>query len=239
MINALEAARPHLHAATARSTSRSRRCPTYGKLARLDHEGIQAGARVDSDEYDKEDARDFVLWKATKPGEPTWDVRLRTRPARLAHRVLGDGAAAARRVADRHPHRRRRSGVPASRERDRAERRRDRQGVLALLVPRRAPARRQPEDVEVGRQLLHGAGRPRQGLPAVGAALHPAVGATTASSSISPGSGCEQAEEALRRITDFLGRVDALHGRRRAPRESPRACKEARRCVRRGARATT
>jgi cysteinyl-tRNA synthetase len=46
----------------------------YGKLARLDHEGIQAGARVDSDSYAKEDARDFVLWKATKPGEPTWDV---------------------------------------------------------------------------------------------------------------------------------------------------------------------
>ena len=46
----------------------------YGKLARLHHEGMQAGARVDSDEYGKEDARDFVLWKATKPGEPTWDV---------------------------------------------------------------------------------------------------------------------------------------------------------------------
>jgi cysteinyl-tRNA synthetase len=47
--------------------------PTYGKLARLDAEGIQAGARVDSDSYGKQDARDFVLWKATKPGEPTWD----------------------------------------------------------------------------------------------------------------------------------------------------------------------
>ena len=46
----------------------------YGRLARLDHEGMQAGARVDSDTYGKEDARDFVLWKATKPGEPTWDV---------------------------------------------------------------------------------------------------------------------------------------------------------------------
>ncbi|MGH9371484.1 MAG: cysteine--tRNA ligase [Vicinamibacterales bacterium] len=45
----------------------------YGKLARLDHAGIKSGARVDSDKYDKEDARDFVLWKATKPGEPTWD----------------------------------------------------------------------------------------------------------------------------------------------------------------------
>jgi len=48
--------------------------PSYGKLARLDHEGIQAGARIDSDEYDKESARDFVLWKATKKDEPTWDV---------------------------------------------------------------------------------------------------------------------------------------------------------------------
>jgi cysteinyl-tRNA synthetase len=46
----------------------------YGKLAHLDHEGIKSGARIDSDNYDKEDARDFVLWKATKPGEPTWDV---------------------------------------------------------------------------------------------------------------------------------------------------------------------
>jgi cysteinyl-tRNA synthetase len=46
----------------------------YGKLARLDHEGMQSGARVDSDTYGKEDARDFVLWKASKPGEPTWDV---------------------------------------------------------------------------------------------------------------------------------------------------------------------
>jgi cysteinyl-tRNA synthetase len=47
--------------------------PTYGQLARLDEAGIKPGARVDSDNYDKEDARDFVLWKATKPGEPTWD----------------------------------------------------------------------------------------------------------------------------------------------------------------------
>ena len=46
----------------------------YGRLARLDHNGLQAGARVDSDNYDKESARDFVLWKATKPGEPTWDL---------------------------------------------------------------------------------------------------------------------------------------------------------------------
>jgi len=47
--------------------------PEYGRLARLDHAGIQPGARVDSDSYAKQDARDFVLWKATKPGDPTWD----------------------------------------------------------------------------------------------------------------------------------------------------------------------
>ena len=47
--------------------------PDYGKLARLDHAGIKSGARIDSDKYDKENARDFVLWKATRPDEPTWD----------------------------------------------------------------------------------------------------------------------------------------------------------------------
>jgi cysteinyl-tRNA synthetase len=47
--------------------------PDYGKLARLDPSGIKSGARVDADKYDKENARDFVLWKATGPGEPTWD----------------------------------------------------------------------------------------------------------------------------------------------------------------------
>jgi cysteinyl-tRNA synthetase len=46
----------------------------YGKLAHLDHDGMKPGARVDADNYAKEDARDFVLWKATKPGEPSWDV---------------------------------------------------------------------------------------------------------------------------------------------------------------------
>jgi cysteinyl-tRNA synthetase len=50
--------------------------PTYGQLARLDQDGIKPGARVDSDNYNKDDARDFVLWKATKPNEPTWDYGL-------------------------------------------------------------------------------------------------------------------------------------------------------------------
>jgi cysteinyl-tRNA synthetase len=47
--------------------------PEYGKLAHLDPSGIKSGARIDADKYEKEDARDFVLWKATTPDEPTWD----------------------------------------------------------------------------------------------------------------------------------------------------------------------
>jgi cysteinyl-tRNA synthetase len=47
--------------------------PEYGKLSGSKLDGNQAGARVDVDEYDKADARDFVLWKATKEeGEPSW-----------------------------------------------------------------------------------------------------------------------------------------------------------------------
>ena len=50
--------------------------PEYGKLARLDHAWIKSGARVDSDKYEKEDARDFVLWKGARPGEPQWEAGL-------------------------------------------------------------------------------------------------------------------------------------------------------------------
>ena len=46
----------------------------YGKLSKKDFAGIQAGARVDADEYEKENARDFVLWKGRKEGEPGWDT---------------------------------------------------------------------------------------------------------------------------------------------------------------------
>ena len=46
--------------------------PGYGKLSHNDFTGIRPGARVDIDEYDKADARDFVLWKAKKGDEPSW-----------------------------------------------------------------------------------------------------------------------------------------------------------------------
>ncbi len=46
---------------------------SYGKLSNLDVKGIKAGARVDQDEYEKDNARDFALWKASKPDEPSWE----------------------------------------------------------------------------------------------------------------------------------------------------------------------
>ncbi len=73
MIAALEA-KGHTYRSDGSIYFKIATMPTYGRLARLDHAGILPGARVDSDEYEKEDARDFVLWKATKPGEPTWDA---------------------------------------------------------------------------------------------------------------------------------------------------------------------
>ena len=48
-----------------------RRFPGYGKLSGKNLEELQAGARVEVDER-KRDPMDFALWKATKPGEPSW-----------------------------------------------------------------------------------------------------------------------------------------------------------------------
>ncbi len=48
--------------------------PGYGKLSKIDLSGIQAGARVDVDRYEKADVRDFALWKAPKPGEHFWET---------------------------------------------------------------------------------------------------------------------------------------------------------------------
>lgn len=50
--------------------------PRYGVLSHLNLSGIKAGARVDVDEYSKEDPRDFVLWKARKTGEHFWETAL-------------------------------------------------------------------------------------------------------------------------------------------------------------------
>ena len=75
----------------------------YGKLSKKDFEGIEDGARVDVDEYEKDAARDFALWKAVKtagadgqpephwntplgPGRPGWHIEC----SAMASSLLGD-----------------------------------------------------------------------------------------------------------------------------------------------------
>ncbi len=50
--------------------------PAYGKLSKKDFSGMLDGARVDVDNYDKDSARDFALWKAPKPGEASWQTTI-------------------------------------------------------------------------------------------------------------------------------------------------------------------
>ncbi len=71
--------------------------PNYGKLSKVDLSGIQAGARVEVDRYEKSDARDFALWKAPKPGEHFWETEIGAgRPgwhiecSAMAMKYLGD-----------------------------------------------------------------------------------------------------------------------------------------------------
>ena len=71
--------------------------PEYGKLSKKDLSGMADGARVDLDEYEKDSARDFALWKAAKPGETSWETPIgRGRPgwhiecSTMAMEYLGD-----------------------------------------------------------------------------------------------------------------------------------------------------
>jgi cysteinyl-tRNA synthetase len=50
--------------------------PGYGKLSKTDFGGMQSGARVDTDKYDKDNARDFVLWKGKKEDEDFWETEI-------------------------------------------------------------------------------------------------------------------------------------------------------------------
>jgi cysteinyl-tRNA synthetase len=66
----------HTYVADGSTYYRISSFPRYGALAHLDVSGLKAGARVDVDEYGKDDPRDFVLWKARKPGEQSWETPL-------------------------------------------------------------------------------------------------------------------------------------------------------------------
>ena len=192
--------------------------PDYGKLARLDHEGMKSGARVDSDKYDKEDARDFVLWKATKPGEPTWDPGIGPgRPgwhiecSAMALRLLGEPPI------DIHA------------------------GGIDLIFPHHENEIAQSEGatgkpfsrfwVHVEHLMIEDEGSDEKmskslgnvynlddivarGLPAVGAALSLSRLHYRKQLKFS-WAALAQAEEALKRLTDFLARLDAAARARR------------------------
>ena len=79
--------------------------PDYGKLSKIDVSGMKAGARADTDRYEKDDVRDFALWKAPKPGEFFWETAVGPGPPRLAHRMRRYVHEISRRDAG-HSHRR-------------------------------------------------------------------------------------------------------------------------------------
>jgi cysteinyl-tRNA synthetase len=78
MVAAIErlAAGGHTYASEGSTYFRIGTFPQYGKLSHNDFSGNIAGARVDVDEYEKADARDFALWKAPKEGEPMWQTAI-------------------------------------------------------------------------------------------------------------------------------------------------------------------
>jgi cysteinyl-tRNA synthetase len=75
MVEAIQglAAKQHTYESDGSTYFRIATFPGYGKLSHTNFSGNIAGARVEVDEYEKDDARDFVLWKSQKPGEPAWD----------------------------------------------------------------------------------------------------------------------------------------------------------------------
>ena len=172
LIERLERGRASPTAATAASTSASPPSPQYGRLSGVRAEGLVAGAggRVDADEYDKEDARDFALWKAVGADEIGWDTRLgRGRPgwhiecSAMSMALLGESfdihCGGVDNIFPHHENEIAQSEAATG------------QAVRAGLVPRRAPAHRRREDGQVAGQLRHRRRPRRGGRAAVGAPL--------------------------------------------------------------------
>jgi cysteinyl-tRNA synthetase len=78
------AARGHTYESDGSVWFRIATFPAYGRLSKIDLSAVKRGARVADDEYEKEDVRDFAVWKAAKEGEPesaAWTTELgRGRP---------------------------------------------------------------------------------------------------------------------------------------------------------------
>ncbi len=150
--------------------------PDYGKLSKIDVAGMQTGARVDMDRYDKDNARDFALWKAPKPGEHFWETPIGPgRPgwhiecSAMAMKYLGE-------TLDIHS-----GGVDLTFPHHENEIAQSEAAtgkhVRALLAPCRAPAGRSREDVEVDGELRDLARIVRSRAQAVLRAIPPGLGA--------------------------------------------------------------
>ncbi len=155
----------------ATSTTASRSSPDYLKLSKRTMEEMQAGARIAPGEQ-KRNPMDFALWKAAKPGEPSWESPWGPGRPGLAHRVLGHEFDPARRQL-RHPRRRPRPDLSPPRERDRPVGRGQRQALRPLLAAQRLRQRQPGEDEQVAGQLLHHPRHPGQIRCRGGALLHP------------------------------------------------------------------
>ena len=150
--------------------------PAYGKLSKIDVSGMQAGARVDVDQYEKENARDFALWKAPKAGEHFWETRIGPgRPgwhiecSAMAMKYLGD-------TLDIHT-----GGVDLAfphheNEIAQSEAATGKTFVRTWLHAEHSDNRR-PEDVEVAWQFLYAARSFREGAQALHDPLPAAFGA--------------------------------------------------------------
>ena len=183
--------------------------PAYGKLARLDHDQLQSGARVDADEYEKENVRDFVLWKATKPGEPAWDTGCGPgRPgwhiecSAMALRLLGDApidihTGGVDLVFPHHENEIAQSEGATGKEFSRFW-----FHVEHLLVDNQKMSKSLGNFYTVQDVLDKGFRLSALRYLLLSAYYRKQLNFTW--------TGLEQAEESLRRITDFLGRVDAL-----------------------------
>ena len=75
LVKKLEA-RGHTYVAEGSTYFRVATLPGYGKLSRVEIDATSDYSRIESDEYEKESARDFVLWKAKKESEPSWSTDL-------------------------------------------------------------------------------------------------------------------------------------------------------------------
>jgi cysteinyl-tRNA synthetase len=68
--------RGHTYEAEGSTYFRVATLPDYGKLSHVEIDMASEFSRIEADEYEKESARDFVLWKAKKDGEPSWETSI-------------------------------------------------------------------------------------------------------------------------------------------------------------------